>query len=188
MTLAARSGKFSDSLGGQMARKTRIPQFGCAALSIPFLGGAGYILATKSLDFESESSNLDANALWMGLALFLLFVAAVLLLGFAVTALWTIALGREVPEERSTFRSKERVKNKATDKAKRGRIAKATCRPGDSDDTPDVVHCWLVVEHGEDRRIADEHWPRGRIRWYSSIKCERCGAEGFSHTEWESDY
>lgn len=170
-----------------MARKARIPPFGCAVFSIPFLGGAWYILATKSVDFESQSSDLNANTLWMGLAFFLLFVAAVLLLGFAVEALWTIALGREVPEQWSVFGSKERAKKKAIDEAKSGRLAKATCRPGDNEATPGVVHCWLVVDHGEDRRMADERWPRGRIRWYSSMKCEKCGALGATHTEWESD-
>lgn len=197
MALIVTTGKFGDSLGGQMTRRTRIPQFGCAMLSIPFLGGGWYILATKSLDFESESSDLNANSLWMGLTFFLLFVAAALLLGFFVKALWAVAVGREVPEEWSAFKSKKRARKNAADTARRDmrdmrdmrdRLAKATCQPGDNRDAPDVVHCWLVVDHGQDRRTADEFWPRGRIRWYSSMKCEKCGAAGVTHTEWESDY
>ncbi|MFE5757520.1 hypothetical protein ACFQ7M_19530 [Streptomyces massasporeus] len=172
-----------------MAQKTRIPRFGCAILSIPFLAGAWYILAIESPDMESDSSELTADNLWTGLLFFLLFVAAILLLGFVLSTLGTLVWGREVPDvKRPLFGGQKRAGIKAAKEAKRVRLAKATCRPGDGEDTPGVVHSWLVVDHGEDRRMPDESWGRGRIRWYSSLRCEKCDATGLSHTDWESDY
>jgi hypothetical protein len=65
--------------------------------------------------------------------------------------------------------------------------AAATCKPGDSESTPAVTHAiWRPAESGADRRGPSDGWPHGRVRWYSTSCCTKCGATRLALTEWES--
>jgi hypothetical protein len=64
-------------------------------------------------------------------------------------------------------------------------MAAATCHKGDTKDSPGVVHAWSLIENGEDRRGPAEGYPRGRIRFYGSYQCAKCGASKMDLTEWD---
>jgi hypothetical protein len=65
--------------------------------------------------------------------------------------------------------------------------AAATCHQGNTATTSGVVHgVWNLLERGEDRRGPAEGWPRGRIRWYYSHQCSKCGVIKSEFSEWDT--
>jgi hypothetical protein len=87
--------------------------------------------------------------------------------------------------ERKAQEREEQRKRIERENREAGLLAAATCKAGDTEQTVGVVHAWKSVERGEDRRGPAEGWPRGRIRWYTSYKCAKCGASKIDMTEWD---
>jgi hypothetical protein len=92
------------------------------------------------------------------------------------------------------FRRKRRERGRAREEQQRrieqerrnaAYMAAATCHKGDTKDIPGVVHAWSLIENGEDRRGPAEVYPRGRIRFYGSYQCAKCGASKMDFTEWD---
>jgi hypothetical protein len=100
----------------------------------------------------------------------------------------------ESREETMTFRSWRRERARAREEQQRrieqerrnaALMAAATCHKGDTRGSPGVVHAWRLIENGEDRRGPAEGYPRGRIRFYGSYQCAKCGASKMDLTEWD---
>src|SRR6266851_3918113 len=100
----------------------------------------------------------------------------------------------ESREETMTFRSRRRERARAREEQQRrieqerrnaALMAAATCHEGDTGDSPGVVHAWRLIENGEDRRGSSPGYPRGRLRFYGSYQCARCGAGKTDLTGWD---
>ena len=91
--------------------------------------------------------------------------------------------------DRREHRARERRAQQQRDEQQRKTaavLAAATCHKGDAADSPGVTHAWTAVESGKDQRGPADGYPRGRVRYYSSHECAKCGVNKMDFTEWES--
>lgn len=141
--------------------KAHRPKFGTAAIAVLFFCGAVYVNKTKPMSATAPGQQAVASP-WGLLDLLLFLVAAVALIGFSVDAIQAHKKGRA---------------SKAPKRLRRN--PKGTCRPGDTEWTSGVIHEWVRIDGGEDRRVD------GRIRWWSTLKCSRCKTSKLTTTDWD---